>query len=126
MTGASNLPATPAHLVPYVEALGIDGAMHLILSMGGSEIYLPEKSSPRSLTARTIGAANVDRLASVLGYGYYKVPLARKWVAEVMRSRGAGNAEIARTIRVDVATVRRWLPPKGGAGQMDLFPKTGT
>ncbi len=62
-----------------------------------------------------------------MGYGYYKVPLAREWCAEVMRAKGETNAEIARTIRVDVATVRRWLPSKEiTSEQLTLFPKTGT
>ncbi|WP_346915078.1 hypothetical protein [uncultured Roseibium sp.] len=55
------------------------------------------------------------------------MPLAREWCAEVMRAKGETNAEIARTIRVDVATVRRWLPSKEiTSEQLTLFPKTGT
>ncbi|MEP0406300.1 helix-turn-helix domain containing protein [Roseibium sp.] len=111
----------PANLRPFVEALGEKEAVKLFLSVGGSEIYLPQHSSPRSMTARTIGAENVDRLAKSLGYGYYKIPLARQWCAEVMRSQGFSNAEIARTVRADVATVRRWLPAKDSGSQPDLF-----
>lgn len=129
MSEDTNLPETPANLRPYVKALGVKGAMALFLSVGGSEIYLPKERSRRSLAARTIGPENADKLASEMGYGYYKVPLAREWVAKVMRAQGESNAEIARTIRVDIATVRRWLPaqelPKP-ALQLDMFKKTGS
>ncbi|WP_048648966.1 hypothetical protein [Nitratireductor soli] len=111
----------PANIAPYVEALGTDDAVRLFLSVGGSDIYLPRRSSPRSLAARAIGPDRVDRLAQRFGYGYIKVPLARQWVASVMKANGASLAEIARTVRADVATVRRWLGPAEDHRQIDLF-----
>ncbi len=127
MSGRGDMPAPPANLEPYVKALGVEGAMALFLSVGGSEIYLPKHSTRRSLAARTIGADKVDQLVNAMGYGYYKVPLAREWCAEVLRAKGESIAEIARTIRADVATVRRWLPSKEiTSEQLTLFPKTGT
>lgn len=112
----------PANIAPYIEALGVDDAMRFFLSLGGSDIYLPRHSSPRSLAARTIGADKVEKLARSLGYGYVKVPLARQWVAAVMKANGDSLAEIARTVRADVATVRRWLGRSDDPReQMDLF-----
>ncbi|UES58524.1 helix-turn-helix domain containing protein [Roseibium aggregatum] len=119
-------PDPPAHVAPYVEALGVEGALALFLSMGGADVYLPKHSTPRSMTARTIGADKVDRLVSVLGYGYYKVPLAKQWCAQVMRVQGHSNAEIARVVRMDVAKVRQLLPSKDSKTQLDLFSETGT
>lgn len=111
----------PANIAPFVQALGTDDAVRLFLAMGGSEIYLPQRSSPRSLTARTIGPEKVERLAGVMGYGYFKVPLARQWVAGVMHGKGASLAEIARTVRADVATVRRWVGPSSSGDQLTLL-----
>ncbi|MED5550054.1 MAG: helix-turn-helix domain containing protein [Pseudomonadota bacterium] len=111
----------PANLEPYVTALGQEEAERFFLAMGGSDIYLPNKSSPRSLAARTIGADRVEKLAAAMGPGYYKVPLARQWIARVMNARGASYAEIARTVRADVATVRRWLGPRDTHTQPQLF-----
>lgn len=110
----------PANIEPYVEALGVDDAMRLFLSVGGSDIYLPRRSSPRSQAARTVGPDRVDKLAKVIGYGYIKVPLAKRWMAEVMKSQGVSTAEIARTIRTEVATVRKWFP-SGSSTQLTLF-----
>lgn len=111
---------TPAHLAVHVDVLGVDGAMTFFLTVGGSQIYLPKKSSDRTLAAQAIGADNVERLAEALGYGYIKVPLARQWVAQVMRAQGKSDNEIARIVRADVATVRRWLGPRSQAEQLSL------
>lgn len=115
---ADGVPA-PAHIAPYVEAIGAERAVALFLALGGSQIYLPRRSSKRTIAAQTIGADQVERLAAVLGHGYIKVPIARQWVAEVMRSEGKSDNEIARLVRADVATVRRWLGPKS-AEQLTL------
>lgn len=111
----------PANLEPYVTALGRDEAMRFFLAFGGSEVYLADRPTPRSMISRTIGAANVEKLARTIGPGYIKVPLARQWIAQVMLARGDSTAEIARTVRADVATVRRWLGPRPSSHQLDLF-----
>lgn len=116
-----DLSPAPAHLSPYVEALGVDGAIALFLALGGSQIYLPRRSSNRTVAAQTIGADNVERLAAALGYGYIKVPLARQWIAKALRAQGKSDNEIARLVRADVATVRRWLGPKPSAEQLTLL-----
>ncbi|ADZ70100.1 helix-turn-helix domain-containing protein [Polymorphum gilvum] len=122
----AKLPEPPANVAPFVEALGVDDAVALFLNLGGTEVYLPAQSSRRSMAARTIGADKVDALARVLGHGYYRVPVANTWIAQVMRARGATNAEIARTLRVDVSTVRKWLPAQDGPSrQLDFFSRTG-
>jgi hypothetical protein len=110
VTGLANATGAPvpANLRGYVEALGIDGAIHLFCSMGGSEIYIPNSPTGRSKTAREIGPEAVERLARHLGAGYYKIPLARRWVAQTLFARGESLNAIARKVRADVATVRRW------------------
>lgn len=111
---------TPAHLAVYVDVLGIEHAMTFFLTMGGSQIYLSKRSSDRSIAAQAIGAENVERLAAQVDYGYIKVPLARQWVAQVMRAQGKPDNEIARIVRADVATVRRWLIERPRGEQLAL------
>lgn len=110
----------PAHLVRYVEVLGIADAVTLFLTLGGSQIYLPRRSGKRTPAAKAIGAEKVERLAAAVGYGYIKVPLARQWIAAVLSDQGKSNNEIARMVRADVATVSRWLGAKPAAEQLDL------
>ena len=110
----------PAYIEPYVEVLGVELALELFLVCGGSQIYLSRKSGDRTTAAQTIGASQVERLADRMGHGYIKVPLAREWIARTMRRQGKSDNEIARTVRADVASVRRWLGPKSAAIQLKL------
>jgi hypothetical protein len=103
-----SLAQVPAHLQGYVEALGVDEAIRFICKFGGSEIYIPVSPTSRSQAAREIGPEAVERLARVLGPGYYKIPLARRWVAQTLFARGESLNVIARIVRADIATVRRW------------------
>lgn len=113
MTAKSNRNI-PANIRPYVEALGADDALKLFLELGGTTVYLPaHRSSVASLIANIVGPEKVLALSERFGHdaagGYVKVPLARRWTAEVMYLRGTATTEIARKVRADEATVRRWL-----------------
>lgn len=98
------------HLEPYIEALGEETAERLFLQLGGSQVYLPDTRSTRnSRLASLLGTEKAVALGTTLGYGYIKVPLASAWIARQMTKRGISDNEIARTVRSDVSTVRRWL-----------------
>ncbi|RVQ76133.1 hypothetical protein [Sinorhizobium medicae] len=114
-------PDTPAHIAPFVEALGADGAVDMLLEFGGSQIHLsrPDYDNMKSAVAERFGKQAVGALAKVFGAGYIKVPLGRQWIAQVLFERGTSLNEIARTVRADVATVRRWGLKKTDA-QLDL------
>lgn len=103
----------PAVLRPYVEALGVDDAERVFLALGGSQLYLPANSPRDGLLFDLLGAEKVMALSTAFGSDgigdYIKVPLARRWVADRMWERGVSDNEIARTIRCDVSTVRRWF-----------------
>jgi hypothetical protein len=101
---------TPAHIVPYVEALGVEDAIAFFLAIGGSTIYLPRfRSGDKSVAATIVGAEKVRALADRLDLDYVKVPLARQWTAKQLCRQGETVNDIARTIRVDVSTVHRYL-----------------
>ncbi|MBA5777456.1 helix-turn-helix domain containing protein [Stappia sp. F7233] len=113
-------PQIPANIAPYVDALGVDDTIRLLLELGGSQIHLPRAgTSSRSMAAGLLGAEKIAMLAAVMGHGYIKVPLGKKWIAQVMFARGESLNAIARTVRSDVATVRRWQ--LNDALQLDLF-----
>jgi hypothetical protein len=126
MTNGEKLPDPPAHVLAYVETLGVGDAIALFLAIGGTQIYLTKKPTRRSIILNTLDAAKAECLANRIGYGYHKVPVPKKWIAAVMRARDASNSDIARLLHVDVATVRRWLPPNDGNEQFDFFRKTGS
>ncbi len=112
----------PAHVAPYVEVLGVDDAVRFFLACGGTVISLPKgRSSDRSRAALVVGARKVEKLAARLGLDYVKVPIPKPWLAEAMLAQGETIAEIARTLKCDAATIRRWLGPAPRTRQLDLF-----
>ena len=49
------LPRVPAQVAPYVEVLGVDGAIEFLLAFGGSEIYLTTDPKSRSRVVEVLG-----------------------------------------------------------------------
>ncbi len=111
----------PAHLENYVETLGDHLAADFFLAFGGSEIYLSQKPTMNSMVVKVIGTEKTAELAKVIHNGHVKVPVARSWLAEYFLSQGWSIAKIARTVRADTATVRRWLGPAPATRQLSLF-----
>lgn len=109
----------PDHVALYVDAIGEDATIELLLACGGSEIYLADKPVG-SMVTRAIGEPATIELARKVGYGHIKLPIARRWIAAALFAKGKSKAEIARRVRVDVATVRRWFNDPN-YGQGDLF-----
>lgn len=106
---ASKSKNPPDYIKPWVEAFGEEDAIQVFLSMGGVTVYLPKKSTDANQLARIVGKEKVDALGQRLGSGYFKVPISNQWIAECLWEQGRTNAEIARILRVDEATVRRWF-----------------
>lgn len=106
----------PPNLIPFVETLGEEVAIHLFLSLGGTQIYVPTaKAKIRGgIFWKIVGEENSEALVEHFGGEYVRIPIASQWVAAVLLKRGFSLNRIAGIIRVDVATVRRWV--NGGSG----------
>ena len=106
----TNYPPTPAHLQPYVEVLGVEGAIELFLALGGSEVYLAGIApTGESLIAERIGADRQMALAARIRYPKTRVPIPKRWIAHCMRATGLSTAEIGRRLHTTDSTIRRWL-----------------
>ncbi len=104
--------AEVSHLVPpIVEAIGIDATAELLLSVGGSQVYISVRSNG-GLVEQAIGEAAANALGRALGYGSLRLPTARPFLAKVLRGRGLGTAEIARTLHTSDTSVRGYLRDK--------------
>lgn len=111
----------PAHVQPYVEVLGLDLAVTLLLEFGGAPLYLPDsRARSDSRIVQTIGKDNAMALGRKLGRGLVKVPLAKPFIAAYYLHQGMAVVEIARQLRADLRTVQRWLPERPGT-QLSLF-----
>lgn len=116
----------PANLRPFVETLGEEAARRLFIDLGGSTVILSRIPRENSLITKTLDRDQNSALVKKIGIGNVKIPLARKWIADSMSRSGASTAEIARTVRADEETVRRWLKGEQRKGalpspQLQLF-----
>ncbi len=104
----------PAHAQPYVAALGRELAIAFIERFGGAFVYLSADPGDGNEACALTGIDRFRALrqalsAGQLGNGNVKVPLASQWLAAELNADGLTKSEIARRLRSDVATVRRWI-----------------
>ncbi|SOC19551.1 hypothetical protein [Rhodobacter maris] len=102
-------PRPPAHVEPYVRALGIDAALDFLLAFGGADLYIPATPNGRSRLVAEIGREGAERLAAIAHTLPKRVPTAKPWIAQVLASRGLPKADIARKLHSSDVSVRRWL-----------------
>ena len=74
------MTSTPAHIVPYVEALGEAKAIDFLTAFGGSALVLSGSATSRVRTV--LDEPEVARLRDTFGSVITRVPLARAWVAQ--------------------------------------------
>ncbi len=122
----SRLPPPPAHVAPFVEVLGTEGAVDFLLNFGGAELYLSQRPRPDSRISRAIGQKRAAELARSGLRVPRRIPTAKPWIARVLRAQGLSVAEIARRLHVSDVAVRGWLRKGGGEStgedpQLSLF-----
>ena len=72
----------PAHLTPFVRALGLEVAVQVFLEFGGAPLYLAETPNHSSALVAAIGRENVLKLTAEIGVGHFsRVPIDRKFLA---------------------------------------------
>lgn len=106
---AKQMPKATAQVAVYVEVLGAEVAMTFLLAFGGAELYLAQNPKGQSQVEAVIGFENARALAAQDHRMQRRVPLAKKWLAQMMNWQGHSTAHIARTLRVSDVYVRRIL-----------------
>lgn len=101
----------PAHVLPFVEAAGLEKAAALIEALGGTEVAFA-RTARNSAASAIIGAEAEAKLADDWRLRN-KVPLASGFLILFLRSQGLGTTEIAKRVRRDVGTVRKTLGTVG-------------
>jgi hypothetical protein len=113
----------PAHIQPYVTAIGIEKTVRFLLAFGGSYAYLSERPQDRSPVAQEIGRDAAIALAKQIGAGPISVPTGKPFIAcHLKYIEGLSTNEIARRLHATHVTVRKWLS-NGESRQLDLFSK---
>lgn len=116
----------PAHVQPYVDALGEDLALTFLLHFGGADLYIPSRPTGRSELVDVVGMAGAEALYQVRDRLQFRVPVAKPWIARVLHQRGLPKSKIARKMHVTVTSVTRYLQDAGPRSapdpeQMSLF-----
>lgn len=113
-------PAVPANLQPFVEVLGEEATIRLLLALGGTSVYLGAGTTQRSRVAEVVGVAPARALAAAMSPGKVDLPLGKPWIAAVRASEGHTVVAIARELHATEATVRRWLKQVSTGVSADL------
>lgn len=104
------LPRPPAHIEPYVDVLGHEVAICFLLSFVESALYFAKSAGGRSEAEALLGKTKLDALSDRLGAKLtVRIPMGNPWIIATLHARGLPANEIARTVRVSIPTVYKWL-----------------
>lgn len=106
---ARPVPKPTAQVAPFVEVLGAELAMQFLLTYGGAELYISDDPKGRSSHESLLGYDKAKALSSIAHRLPRRVPLAKRWLSQMLDWQGNSTAQIARTLRVSDVSVRRWL-----------------
>jgi hypothetical protein len=111
----------PAHVQPYVTAIGIERTYAFLRAFGGSYVYLSENPQGRSDVVKVMGVADTIALAKQVGTGNFSIPTAKPFIAAYLKyMKGLSNNDICRELLATAPTVRKWLSTSESR-QLDLF-----
>jgi hypothetical protein len=114
--GQTLVARVPANVLPYVGAVGMDGAARFLLAFGGGNLRPPKTKRGSSFRkiADVVGEEAAGRLVDAFGPVIERVPVAPSFIARHLKGEGKSIQQIARVLhRVDV-TIREYLQPGGG------------
>ena len=104
------MPKTTAQVEPYFEVLGADLTAQFLLRFGGAGLYFPSDPKGRSAVEQLIGSDKLQALANSTNRAMQKrVPLANRWLAQMLHWQGLSLSDIARTLRTTDVSVRAML-----------------
>jgi hypothetical protein len=90
--------------------LGAELAVTFLLNYGGAELYLATDPKGRASHEVLLGYDKAKSLAAHPAIAQRgRIPLAKRWLAAMLRWQGNSTAGIARQLRVSDTSARRWL-----------------
>lgn len=115
-----NIPAPPAHVEPYVTALGAERAVRFLLAFGGAEFYIAKDPKGASKAVDVIGLDGLQALATIRDRLQARVPTGKPWIAKYLATvEGLSKADICRRLHASSPTVTRWLSNEGKRAWVD-------
>lgn len=115
-----NIPRPPAHIEPYVTALGAERAVRFLLAFGGAYLYIAKEPTAAAMAVEVIGVDGLRALAEIRDRLQARVPTAKPWIAKYLHSvEGLSKADICRRLHASTPTVTRWLEDEGRRAWVD-------
>lgn len=115
-----NYPRPPAHVAPYVDALGAETAVRFFLAFGGADLYIAKDPKGNAKAVEVIGLDGLRALVVIRDRLQARVPLAKPWLAQYLATtEGLSKADIARKLHASVPSVTRWLANEGKRAWVD-------
>jgi hypothetical protein len=105
-------PRAPAHVQPYVDALGPATAVEFFLEFGGAELSIPHEPRGQSRLVAVLGMPAARALSALAARTVLprRVPIPKPWIARYLKvTGGLSHAEIARKLHASDVAVRRWI-----------------
>jgi hypothetical protein len=113
-----------AEVQPFVKALGMEVTAKLLLRLGGAAIQVGLKPRKDSRIVKAIGMDSAIALGALFAEASIKrLPLANRFLARFLRSRGRSVGAIAAALRVADVTVRSYLLPDKAVRERRLAAK---
>ena len=107
---ARPMPKPTAQVAPFFDVLGPELTVQFLLQFGGAELHFAHDPKGRGAVERLIGTDKAKALAESRNRALQKrVPLAKRWLAQMLHWQGHSGADIARTLRATDVSVRGWL-----------------
>ena len=117
-----NVPRPPAHIEPYVTALGAERAVRFLLAFGGAYLYIGKDPTEAAMAVDVIGIDGLRALAEIRDKLQARVPTAKPWIAKYLYTvEGLSKADICRRLHTSTVTVTRWL--EGGEKRAWVDPR---
>lgn len=112
----------PAHVEPYVNILGQERALAFFFAFGGAELYIPRNPKASSQLVQLLGREHADALAAAGPRLPKRVPMPKKYLAQVLFQQGLTVAHMARKLHVSDTTVRAYLKNRSKRPPPDIQP----
>ncbi len=115
--GPAALGPVPQNVQPFLDVLGEELTLRVLIELGGAELYIPATPRGRGRLEAIVGPELTAELARA-DWLPGRIPIANSWLVNVLhRTKGLPVSEIARILRTTDKTVRSHL--KAGAGRDD-------
>lgn len=119
MTQAPDIryPRHPAHLDPFVVALGPRDAVRFLIAFAGCELYFAATPRGASAAAQFIGTERLrDLTARLGGEGAYEVPIPTVWLVHALKAEGKSVNDICSTLKRSRTMVQNCLKKSAHGG----------